>query len=35
MSITETELQAPNQQGLEIKPTPRGEMIVSPLDSFR
>ena len=34
MSITETELQAPNQQGLEIKPTPREEMNLYQLDTF-
>ena len=36
MSTTETEAAAPpsNQQGLDIRPTPRAEMNLYPLDTF-
>ena len=35
MAITETELPSVNQQGLDIRPTPRAEMNLFPLDTFR
>ena len=34
MSVVETELPSVNQQGLEIRPTPREEMNLYPLDTF-
>jgi 7-cyano-7-deazaguanine reductase len=35
MATTETEITTPtNQQGLDIRPTPRGEMKLYPLDTF-
>ena len=35
MATTETEIQPPfNQQGLDIRPTPREEMNLYPLDTF-
>ena len=35
MATTETELKTPtNQQGLDIRPTPREEMSLYPLDTF-
>jgi 7-cyano-7-deazaguanine reductase len=35
MAILETELPSVNQQGLDIRPTPRAEMNLFPLDTFR
>jgi 7-cyano-7-deazaguanine reductase len=34
MSVVETALPSVNQQGLEIRPTPREEMNLYPLDTF-
>ena len=34
MSVVETALPSVNQQGLEIRPTPREEMRLYPLDTF-
>ncbi|HYP53187.1 MAG TPA: preQ(1) synthase [Pyrinomonadaceae bacterium] len=34
MTMTETSLPAANQQGLDIRPTPREEMQLFPLDTF-
>jgi 7-cyano-7-deazaguanine reductase len=34
MSVTETPLPPANQQGLDIRPTPREEMSLYPLDTF-
>jgi len=34
MAITDSELSPPNQQGLDIRPTPRPEMNLYPLDTF-
>jgi 7-cyano-7-deazaguanine reductase len=34
MSATESVVPPPNQQGLEIRPTPREEMNLHPLDTF-
>ena len=34
MSAPKTDLQAPNQQGLDIHSTPRAEMKLYPLDTF-
>jgi 7-cyano-7-deazaguanine reductase len=34
MATADTELRAANQQGLDIRPTPRAEMNLYPLDTF-
>jgi 7-cyano-7-deazaguanine reductase len=34
MAITESPLAPPNQQGLDVQSTPRGEMKLFPLDTF-
>jgi 7-cyano-7-deazaguanine reductase len=34
MAIADTQLPAANQQGLDIRPTPRAEMNLYPLDTF-